>query len=178
MIIFFVGLPGSGKSSLAKRFAEEIGATLYVGDTLKQSVYPIIDPEFEYKHDNAIPMSDEVKSKFYEYLIEDITPFAKKVEVLVVDDVLNRAQHRENVFTVCKSVFGECRVVWVNTPSKVVYERLSKKERKDHLLKDPWPMHQAIANIFDPVHEADIIVTNTKPIEEEVQILRETLFRV
>jgi gluconate kinase len=178
MVIFFVGLPGSGKSSLAKRFAQEIGATLYVGDTLKHSIYPVIDPEFQHKLDNAIPMSDEVKSKFYGYLIDEIIPFSEKIDVLVVDEVLNRREHRKNVFAACKSAFGECKVVWVNTPSEVVYERLSKGERKDHLLKDPWPMHQAIANIFEPVHEADIIVTNNKTIEEEVQTLREKLFRV
>jgi shikimate kinase len=85
MVIFFAGLIGTGKTSLAKALAKRFGFYYYDVDGVKKEIYKT-DPDYEYNLKNNIPFSDETRIKVFNKVVEDFSHLSKSHKNIIVDE--------------------------------------------------------------------------------------------
>ncbi|MGH1353291.1 MAG: AAA family ATPase [Methyloligellaceae bacterium] len=168
MIIFVGGLIGAGKSTVAKSLATKYGLFYYDVDEVKKVVYQQ-DPDYEKNLQNAIPFCDETRKKLYDRVVDDIKAFSNSYECLIVDETLHKREMRHQLFDAAEKYFGNFIVIWVKADEEVIKERLTSKVRKNHILKDPMSMHNAMLAEFETFEQPVIVCRNNIKIEETMK---------
>jgi len=135
VVIFVAGLPGTGKSSIARCLAEAFSIHYYEIDEVKKVVYPQ-DPDFEHNMRHGIPFRKETRLKVFEQVLVDFKRLAQTYDHLVVDEALHLKEPRQVLFDGAKAYFGGYLVIWLKTDGAVVEKRLRTKKREDHILKE------------------------------------------
>ena len=170
MVVFVAGLVGVGKSSIAKRLAEELSIPYYAVDEVKKVIYPQ-DPDFERNIKNGIPFKEETRLKVFQKVVTDFPHLAENHKHLVLDESLHLRRPRQVLFDAAKAYFGGYVIVWVRADEAIIQERLKSKERKDHILKDPLKMYRSFAKEFEAFDESHIICENNGSVEEATESL-------
>lgn len=171
MLIFFIGLPGTGKSTLSQGVAAALQINRYELDELKRELYPALEPDFQYKLDNNIPFSEEANLRFYSKAAEALAAAASDHDHLVIDEMLNRNAYRKILYEVADEYFGGHVIVWINTPDAIIRQRLAAFEREGHLLQDPIGTYEVFRGRFDDPEDADIVVTNEGTYQDTLDLL-------
>jgi gluconate kinase len=170
VVIFVAGLVGVGKSSVAKFLADRFSFYYYDVDEVKKVIYPQ-DPDFDYNMRHGIPFSKETRLKVFRQVAEDFARLAKTHKHVVVDETLHLKNPRQVLFEAAKAHFGGYVIVWVRADEAVIRKRLKKKERKGHILSDPFKMYLSFAKEFESFDESHIVCNNTGSIEEATESL-------
>jgi gluconate kinase len=170
VVIFVAGLVGVGKSSIAKFLAEKFSFYYYDVDEVKKMVYPQ-DPDFEENMRLGIPFSKETRLKVYRKVVSDFRNLAARHRHLVVDECLHLKELRQGLFDAAKAYFEGYVIVWVRADEAVIRKRLKKKERKGHILTDPFKMYLSFAKEFEGFDESHIVCNNTGSIAEATESL-------
>ncbi len=170
MVIFIGGLPGSGKSSIARSLAEKLPVNYYDVDEVKRVIGPQ-DPDFGYNMKHGIPFTEEVRLKVFEKVVEDFESLSKSNEHLLVDESLHLKKSRQVLFDGAKAYFGGYVIVWIKTDEAIVEERLTGKERTGHILSDPMKMYRSFAKEFEPFDGSYIVCENNGSIGETTEKL-------
>lgn len=174
MIIFFGGLIGAGKSSVAKGLAEHLSLHYYDVDEPKRVIYRE-DPAYQHNMDNGIPFSKETRMKVFQKVVNDFSKLSKTYEHMVVDETLHKKELREYLFQGANKYFGGYIIVWVQASEDVILGRLTNKVREGHILKDPVGMHQAFVKEFEPFDETIISCNNDGALADTIDEI-DTLF--
>lgn len=135
-----MGLPGSGKTTLAKHIQKITGAIRLSSDDFRLLLFP--DPTFsQTEHDNLY--------KILDHNVEHLLEGGRDV---IYDANLNRRMHRDEKYTLAKKYDANVVLWWLRTP-----DELSKKRRIDdqnHMLipdgETPERMFDRIAGVFEP----------------------------
>src|SRR5690349_8364008 len=122
MVIFIVGLIGTGKTSLAQAIAKKLHIHHYETDILIKKIY-LTDPNYEYHVRQNIPFSDEMLTTLFEKVAEDFAVLAKTHKHLVVDEVLSRKVPRSILFAAAEKYFGGYVVVLIKSDESTIKER-------------------------------------------------------
>lgn len=168
MIIFFGGLIGAGKSSVAKGLAEHLSVHYYDVDEPKRVIYRQ-DPAYQHNMDHGIPFSKETRLKVFEKVVNDFAELAEAHQHLVVDETLHKKELREYLFQGAKKYFGGYIIVWVQASEDVILRRLTDKTREGHILKDAVSMHNAFLKEFEPFDETIISCNNDGALEDTIE---------
>ncbi len=139
-----MGLPGSGKTTLAKKLEKLTGAERLSSDDYRLRMFP--DPTFtQEEHDNLYRILD--------HNVDHLLATGKSV---IYDANLNRRMHREEKYQLAKKHNARVVLWWLKTP-----DDLSKRRRIDdqnHILlpKDTTPeqLFERVAGVFE-APEAD-----------------------
>lgn len=170
MVIFFGGLIGTGKTSLARALAERLGIYYYDVDFVKKEVYPT-DPNYEYNLKNNIPFSDETRTKTFNRVVQDFKKLSKKYENIIVDETLHKKSLRQILFNGAEKYFEKYIVVWIKADEMIIKDRLSKKQREGHLLKDSFGMYLSLKKQFEGFEKIDVNFENNASFTESVEQL-------
>ena len=170
MVIFVAGLVGVGKSAIARRLAERLSIHYYDIDGVKKVIYPQ-DPDFERNIRNGIPFKEETRLKVFQKVVADFSHLAEDHRHLVVDETLHLRRPRQVLLDAAKTYFGGYVIVWVKADEAILQERLKKKERKDHILKEPLKMYRSFAKEFEAFEGSHVICENNGSIEEAAESL-------
>jgi gluconate kinase len=171
MVIFVGGLPGAGKSSVARFLAEKLSINYYDVDEVKKVIGPQ-DPDFEYNMKHGIPFKEEVRLKVFKKVVEDFESLSKSHAHLLVDESLHLKKSRQVLFNGAKEYFGGYVIVWVKTDEALVEKRLTSKKRTGHILiTDPMKMYRSFAKEFEPFAGSYIVCENNGSIKETTEKL-------
>jgi gluconate kinase len=168
VVIFVAGLPGTGKSSIARCLAEAFSIHYYDIDEVKKVVYPQ-DPDFEHNMRHGIPFKKETRLKVFEQVLVDFKRLARTYDHLVVDETLHLKEPRQVLFDGAKAYFGAYLVIWLKTDAAVVETRLRSKKREDHILKDPMKMYLSFAREVESLDESHIVCQNNGSLEQTTE---------
>lgn len=135
-----MGLPGAGKTTLAKTLQKLTKAARLSSDDYRTLIYP--EPTFSQKeHDNLYGLLDHS----VEHLLE-------ANHDVIYDANLNRKIHREEKYELAKKYNAQVRLWWVRTPQELAKQR--RIDEQDHLLipddETPEKMFDRIAKAFEP----------------------------
>jgi gluconate kinase len=171
MIIFIGGLPGTGKSSVARCLAEKLSINYYDVDEVKKVIGPQ-DPDFDYNMKHGIPFTEEMRLKVFKKVVEDFESLSKSNRHLLVDESLHLKKSRQVLFDGAKAHFGGYVIVWVKTDEQIVEERLTSKKRTGHILiTDAMKMYRSFAKEFEPFEGSYIVCENNGSIGETTEKL-------
>jgi predicted kinase len=165
-LILLAGLPGVGKTTLAREFARQTGGLHFDIDEVKREVVPkdavaeSIDPP-------------EMRFKYYAETIRKLPDLFSESpsQTVVIDETFHMKDFRELWGEVAKEM--NIRVHWIEVvcDEECVKERLTiGKDRENHVLGDKaYPMYCLFKEFFEPMDESCVAVDTTKDIAYQVQ---------
>lgn len=152
-----MGLPGAGKSTLARKLEQEKKAVRLSSDELRLILFP--HPSFtQAEHDTL-----------YQILDRSVEVLLQNGYDVVYDANLNRLQHREEKYELLKKFEAKAVLWWVKTP-----EELSKQRRlseQNHRLipqgDSPEKLFDRVARILEePNQNEPYVFVNGKNIDD------------
>lgn len=173
MIIFVGGLPGTGKTSLSKAVAQQLGIFHVDVDEVKKRIYPT-DPDFERNIQEGLHFSDATRTRVMEDVAKSFHALHAKHKHIMVEEVLQKKILRDILYKGAMETFGTYLVIHVTADEKTVHDRLTRP-REGHMLTKPWNVYQSIKKDFDGIPEADIVFHNDVPFQEATEQLTELL---
>ena len=144
----FMGVSGSGKTTVAKLFAKETGAVFYEGD----DIHP---PENVTKMRAGIPLTDADRKKWLQALRKIIVRSLAKDEFAVLTCSALKAKYRDALAVDDARV----RFVHLTAPPALIAERL--KKRRGHFMA-PSLLASQFA-ILEPPADAFVFSSESSP---------------
>ena len=162
-IHLLVGLPGSGKTTLARHLHKLTGAIRLSSDDFRVIMFP--SPTFsQAEHD-----------QLYGILDHNVEHLLGSGVNLIYDANLNRREHRDEKYKLARDQNARAILWWLKTPDDVSKQR--RLDDQDHALipagETPERMFDRIAEVFEPPDsdESYIEVDGSKLTEEIVKNL-------
>ena len=163
MLVLLTGLPGSGKSHLARALASALHADVLDRDAVRDAIFPARDLDYSAEQNE---LASQVTYQVAEYilrrdpvrtLILDGRPFSKRIQVEKVVRLAERVEHR-----LC--------VIHCWAPDPVVYRRLEKDMRHTGNVAAGRNMEKylRIKVGFEPLTIEHLSVNTDQPTEEIV----------
>jgi hypothetical protein len=141
-----MGLPGAGKTTVAKAIEEITGAIRLSSDEARLMIWP--EPEF----------TEAEHFQLYEYLDDQTAQLLEAGRSVIYDANLNRLEHRQEKYTLAESVGAEVVLCWVKTPEEIALERRITETHHHKLVpkdEDAQSMFKRIASIIEEPTEAE-----------------------
>jgi predicted kinase len=155
LIVIICGLPGVGKSTLAKSLAPLIKATILSSDKIRKELF--LNPTY---------------SPFERKLVYDVmiilADYLKKAECnCILDATFNREESRLEIIEKLQLDEGQFHIIECSCPEEVVISRL--KSRKEDYSDATIEVYQKMKKIYEPVQVDHINVDTTLPPQENSQ---------
>ena len=163
MLIMVMGLPGSGKSFFAKRFAEELGAEYISSDALR------IEMGLRGKY---LP---EGKTVIYLKMAEKAKDLIKINKDVVLDATFFQKKYRELTYSIAEANRVPLYLILVQADESIIQQRLSvprKDSEADH------SVYLKIKDQFEPIEKSFLLLeSNNDNLEEILQKARKYINR-
>ncbi|MDP4147946.1 MAG: AAA family ATPase [Bacteroidota bacterium] len=143
MIIIVLGLPGSGKSYFASRFAKRIHADYVNSDRVRKSMFP------------ARSYSEKEKASVYDEMLELTRRSVKQRKDLVLDATFYKDELRRKF---ADAAGGELIFIEVEAEEAIVKERL-KQKRADS--EADFEIYKVIKQQWEPLRGHRLILLST-----------------
>ena len=145
-IILISGLPGNGKSTLARQLASRTnGQFLDIDDYKKVVADPtLVKSEIDPPHIRRIYYRDAIMAAF--------GVLQTGVPVVIMEEVFHLAALRDEISSMCSK--ANVHVLWIEVtcPYEIVESRLRSNGREGHILStdEALRMHRLFEGVFEP----------------------------
>lgn len=162
IILLFCGLPGVGKTTLAKSVASKIGATIVSSDKIRKELI-------------RYPTYTRVEGRLIYDVLMLLTKYLTAAGVnCILDATFNRERSRREVEKLCsndvKLFLIECTCT-----EDVVLERL--RNRKNDFSDADYSVYSKMKSIYEPVQESHLVIDTSLPRDANVQKILSYVFR-
>jgi predicted kinase len=118
VVIYFYGIPGSGKSYLAHQLSDYIGAAHVSADRLR---YELFD---ESRHDKT---EHQIISQLMNYMTEE---FIKKGVSVIYDMSVSRSIDRKSLRELSKKLHAKELLIWLQIDIDTAWARTKKRDKR------------------------------------------------
>lgn len=163
MIVIICGLPGVGKTTLAKNLAPMINSIILSSDKIRKELFP--NPTY---------------SSFERKLVYDVMIILAKYlnesgRNCILDATFNREDSRLEIREKLHLVDKEFQIIECLCPEEVVISRL--KSRKDDYSDATMEIYQKMKKIYEPVKVEHITIDTVSSPQENSQRIVEAMKR-
>ncbi|HTR31542.1 MAG TPA: ATP-binding protein [Puia sp.] len=143
MIIIVLGLPGSGKSYFASRFAKLIHTDYVSSDQVRKSMFPVKS------------YSEREKASVYDGMLELMRQAITRHRDLVLDATFYKNDIRKKFID---AAGGDVVLIEIKAAEEVIKERL-KQQRADS--EADFEIYQLLKNLWEPLHGHRLILISS-----------------
>lgn len=147
-LIVVCGLPGVGKTTVARRIAERADATILRTDAVRKELFS--DPDY----------TDEENAAVYAELLSRAADVLREDGTIVLDATFAESSNREDARAVAEELDVPFELVKVECASDVVEERI---QQRDGLSDADFEIHCLFREEFDPIEIDHETVDNSGP---------------
>lgn len=165
-LIIVSGLPGTGKSFLARKIAERLPCVIVESDFVRKTLFekPTYAPD---------------ESTFVHRVAHAVTERLLGLGCHVICDATNLTEwHREKLYSIANRTNAKLVIIRTVAPESVIRERLAKRfSQRDPLdLSDAdWAVYQMLKTELEPVRRPHLVVDTSGDMDAAVdKILRIT----
>jgi predicted kinase len=169
VVVALIGLPGAGKSVVARALADQLGLRRVCRDTIRHAMFPACSYSFAEKRAafRAVMLALEINCMLGESSVIDGVTFSRRRDLERVDAVI-----RHYDFTAIP-VFLDC-------PPHVAHGRIAAEiEHNRHVARDRTPeLVYEVQARFDPPPPSALVVDATQPAAEVCRILVDAVTQI
>ena len=156
MVIFVIGLPGSGKSYFAKEFSREINAVYLSSDVLRKNL--ISSPQY----------TEEEKRVVYDHLFEQLERIVRMGKNTVVDATFYKQYLREKFMEMLSARGINYAIIEISATEADIKKRL-KKARKES--DADYEVYQTIKKSWEPIRNSEKLSLNSskEPLDKMIK---------
>ncbi len=160
MLLVVFGLPGTGKTFLAKELAGELGLRHLNTDGARKKI--LSRPGYTDKE------KEMVYSKLFEFALE----YLKRGDDVVIDGTFYKAALREKIRKIAKEANTKPVFVELTAPEEVVAERVEDRKKRKCASEADYCVYQKIKREFEPMDERHLVINSTMPLLKQVERVR------
>lgn len=160
-VIAIAGLPGTGKTSLARAIAGELGWRVVSADAVRQSLFGAIKQAADY---GGSLYSREANLLTYESMLRLSREWLSLNGGVVIDATFRRAEERERARAMAEAAGANWRLIECRLQPGLVRSRLANGSALDEsLAQTRWEIYTRQAEEFEPIApERQHLVLNTE----------------
>lgn len=178
-VVAVMGLPGTGKTSVARALAGELGLRVVSADAVRQALVGAAKKPAAYEQGAYTP---EINRLTYDKLIETGRKLMQREGGVILDATFRHAEDRQQVQEMASALQAQWRVIECQLAPELVRDRLANRAAKKEGISDAtWEIYlqqraaQAEAN---PLPAAARLALNTaSPLAETTQTASDWLRR-
>ncbi|MCJ7666747.1 MAG: ATP-binding protein [Anaerolineae bacterium] len=162
VLLLLSGLPGTGKSFLARRLAEALPFVIIESDVVRKILFPQ-------------PLYTAQESRWVHRTCHALMAKLLKRGVRVIYDATNLIEyHREIVYRIAQKAGARLVVVKTVASEEVVRERLRARQEEARELSDAdWRVYRRMASRQEQVSHPHLVIDTSEDLEEAVaKVLR------
>jgi predicted kinase len=152
VLIIVCGLPGSGKTIVAKKIAENIGGVLLRTDAIRKEIYK--DPKYT---------EDEINS-VYDEMFKRAEDLATQNKDVILEAVFYSSKHREKVKQIAGRVNTGFKIIKVNCDESILEDRINARSGDES--DADFKIYLAYKKKFEPIDGDYSEIDNSGPILE------------
>ena len=160
MLIVVFGLPGTGKTFLAKELASQLGLKHINTDITRKKI--LSRPGY----------TDKEKKLVYDKMFEFISDYLRRGEGLVVDGTFYKEEYREKLRAIAREANTKPIFVEMTAPEGIVKERTEERSKKSCESDADFAVYQQIRREFEPLGEGHMVIDSTTPLLKQVGRVR------
>lgn len=178
LVVF--GLPGTGKSYLAKRFAEKTFAAHLLSDSIRKQLADIGVWTHRFADYRQGIYSPEMTKKTYDELFRRAEVFLKSGERVILDATFPSEDSRNRCRELAARLKVPARLVFVHHPEAVALRRLTRRRKTETFSDANVKVYRAMKERFIfPKGEEEVIKINTaKPLKESLSKIERALLHL
>src|SRR6185369_12621991 len=151
-VIAITGLTGTGKTSVARAIAGELGFRTVSSDAIRKSLFEIKRP-YSY---GAGPYSSDANSMTYQTVIERGRELLERDNGVVLDATFRKSSERELARQMAIDAGADWRVIECRLEPDLIHERLARRAALSDGLSDAtWKTYLAQLGDRDPLEDQD-----------------------
>jgi predicted kinase len=166
--VLFAGLPGTGKSTLARAIADRLGAAVLDKDRVRGALFPGALTDYTAQQDE---LCMRAMLEAAAYLTE-----LERVEYIFFDGrTFSRRSHFEAVLPAAARVGARWRIVHVKCADAVAEERLSRSDPSHPAQNRDVALYRRIKQQFEPITHAKLEVDTTSGTDAVLAVVEQYL---
>ncbi len=160
LLVMFLGVPGSGKTTFSKQLRGKISAVVINSDAIRLSMWGSQEEIWKTHADkDARTYANQLTFGALDYAAGQVLAAGYNV---IYDCNANKFDERNKMATIATQHGGEAIVVYIKTPHEIAIERITKRQAShDSLQKNPEKAREIVerfaSNIEEP-HDSEHVV--------------------
>jgi predicted kinase len=182
LLVMFVGIPGSGKTTFARQLAKELPAVILNSDSMRLGMWKTLD-DIQRTHKNT------EERRHANQLTFGAMNYATKQILAAGDNVLydcnaNHKWERQEKHDIASEIGAMSVVIRISVPSELSLRRVQEREvthdqRRMSLERAVEVLERFTNEIEEPTpHERVITIDGAMPFKEQLRLFRQQLVRV
>jgi hypothetical protein len=148
-VIAVGGLSGTGKTSVARAIAEELGLRVISSDAVRKSLFGSGRQSSRYGEGIYTAESSRLT---YQKLMQQGRTFVNKDQGVILDATFQRAKDRSKLEVMAEAIGAQFRLIECQTPPEVIHQRLDRRDTlKDGISDATWETYLHQRNEFEPI---------------------------
>lgn len=166
VLIMMSGLPGSGKSYLSERLAQELPAIVIESDRVRKVLFP------------QSTYSAQESAIVHRTCQELIRRLLRK-GVRVIFDATNLVEfQREFLYSLAERSGAHLLIVRTVAPEPIIKERLEQRKAKGNSISDAdWQIYRRMSQREQKIHRPHLCIDTSQDIEEAIRKIVRTVRR-
>ena len=151
-LVLVTGLSGTGKTSLARAIAGELGLRVVSSDAIRKSIFPTADQSVPYGEG---PYSSEASRVTYENMLETGRRLLPRFGGVVLDATFRKAADRDVAARMAADAGAGLRIIECTLAPELVRLRLDRRAaQKDTLSDATWTTYSRQRRELDPISDS------------------------
>ncbi|MFP3949637.1 MAG: AAA family ATPase [Candidatus Micrarchaeia archaeon] len=160
MLILVCGLPGAGKSTLARALSEKIGAVYLSSDIIRKKML------------NDRTYSENEKYRVYERMVGEAELILASGKTVVCDATFYKGGTRGEMRAAARRTGSEIYIVKCVLDENEVERRMEERERGGNSESEAdFRIYLKVKNLFEGIDEEHLEVDTSLPLEKQVHIV-------
>ncbi|MEM3075539.1 MAG: AAA family ATPase [Candidatus Bilamarchaeaceae archaeon] len=163
MLVIICGLPGTGKSTLAKTLAEKIGAATISSDSIRMQIL------------EQRTYSEKEKEIVYEEMFKKAGNLLANGKSVILDATFYKKNYREKAKAHAEKAKTDFFIIECTTDERVLKKRLFSRTKKTSESEADFAVYKKVKELFEPISEPHLTVDTSLPLEKQVQLVEKYL---